>query len=367
MTTDVLIVGGGVIGLSIARDLAAASLRVTVLDRQPLGREASWAGAGILPPALPGHPDDPLARWTRETHRLWPDLSASLRETTGIDNGFQRCGGWQVPIEITTSPEHTFRPVEHDTLEEQLSAWRRAGVQAELVAGGELRRNEPALSQRVTSALWMADVCQVRNPWHLRALLLDCQRRSVEIHPDTPVRELIFAGDRASGVRTPDAVWSAGTVVVASGAWSTQLLPPAARPIEIEPVRGQMLLLRQRAPSFRRIIECGSRYLVPRGDGRVLVGSTEERAGFVKETTPDALGDLRRFACELVPALEQAAVEQAWAGLRPRALSGSPWIGPVPGHRGLYLAAGHFRSGLHLSPITARLLRAAILEEAAIR
>jgi glycine oxidase len=154
---------------------------------------------------------------------------------------------------------------------------------------------------------------------------------------------------------------AAGSVVIAAGAWSTPLLPTPFPEAIVEPVRGQMVLFRQATPTFRRVIECGRRYLVPRDDGRVLCGATEERAGFDVRTTPEAIDSLTKFARALVPALESAEVERSWAGLRPYAPAGRPFIGGVPGYRGLYLAAGHFRAGLHLSPITARLIRDAVL------
>lgn len=361
MTSDVVIVGGGVIGLSIARALARNAWRVTLLDRQAPGREASWAGAGILPPASLGGPDDPLTAWTTRTRALWPELSAALRETTGIDNGYRRCGGLRLGDEAVAVPEMTFRPTPAASLETELAAWRSAGARAEPLADRDLRELEPSLASTLRTAVWLPDLCQVRNPWHLRALLADCARLGVDVQADRRVTSLQFHGDHVTGVQTESGDLFAERVVVASGAWSSELLPAELRPVEIEPIRGQIVLLRQSAPTLRRVVECGSRYLVPREDGRVLIGSTEERVGFDPRTTHDGVAGLLEFAYALCPALREAERECEWAGLRPHTTSGRPFIGAVPGCMGLYLAAGHFRAGLHLSPLTAELMRAAMM------
>lgn len=360
----VLIAGGGVIGLTIARELAAVGFRVTLLDRQTCGREASWAGAGILPPACPGPRDDPLVRLTAAAQSLWPALSEELRDSVGIDNGFRRCGGLMLPTQAVDLPELTFRPAEPTPWEEELAAWQAAGTPVKRLDGRQLRELEPQLSRRLTDGLFLPDLCQVRNPWHLRALAADCRRRGVQIVEGTAVERLWREGERVRGVETAFGRWEADRVVIACGAWSQRLLPPELGPPPvIEPIRGQIVLLRSPTPVLSRVVECGHRYLVPREDGRVLVGSTEERVGFDKQTTPEGVAGLRAFAGQLVPALRGAEQEQAWAGLRPQARRGRPIIGPVPGTEGLSVAAGHFRSGLLLSPITARLMRAHLCGE----
>lgn len=354
--TDVLIVGGGVIGLSIARELALAGLRVTVADRQELGREASWAGAGILPPAVPGSPETPLARLTRATHALWPALSEELLAATGIDNGFRRCGGLFISPSAVPVPAVTFRPPETAGLDEEIAAWREAGLKVELLDAAALKACEPQLDPSLTAAYRLPEQCQVRNPRHLKALRAHCEQLGVQLLTQTPVERLRIARDRVIGVETSTGLLPAGRVVIAAGAWSQSLLPPP--PVaDFEPVRGQILLLRLPEPPLRHVVECGSRYLVPRDDGRVLVGSTEERVGFEKQTTRPAMEGLAAFAASIAPILRTAEREREWAGLRPFTQQGVPYIGAVPHWNGLFLAAGHFRAGLHLSAITGRLMR----------
>ena len=355
---DVLIAGGGVVGLAIARELALSGLKVTLLDRQNFGREASWAGAGILPPTVPTPPDDLLNRLTTATHALWPRLAADLLETTGIDNGFRTCGGITLPGDAVDVAELTFREPERRLPDDEINAWRRSGALVEPLDAGAIEHLEPALAPQPRGGFRLPELCQVRNPRHLRALLADVQRLGVDLQPDCEVLELCREGERVLGVTTTTGRIAAGAVVIAAGAWSRTLLPPESVAFpQIEPVRGQIVLYRLERPPVRHVIECGHRYIVPRDDGRVLVGSTEERAGFDHRTTPEGIAGPEAFAMTLLPSLRDAVKEREWAGLRPYSSSPLPSIGPVPGFSRLYVATGHFRSGLHLSPITARLMR----------
>jgi len=375
--SDVLIVGGGVIGLSIARELALAGLRTTLCDRQQPGREASWAGAGILPPALPGDPSRPLARLTAATHRLWPELALQLRESTGLDNGFRRCGGIVIRGSVAEDvPELTFRPEPRASLDLEIAAWRAAGATAKPLSAAALRAEEPELTAELDGGFRLPEVWQVRNPWHLRALIADCRRLGVQLRSDLAARRLWVERGRARGVETDSGRLAADRVVIAAGAWSRELLPTPAglgaglsdasgpgsgNDADIVPVRGQMVLFKLPQSPLRRVVECGNRYLVPRDDGHLLVGSTEELAGFDRQTTPAGIAGLVAFARRIVPCLRAVEPVRDWAGLRPFARAGLPYLGPAPGCEGLSLAAGHFRAGLHLSPITARLLRQSLL------
>ncbi|MGD9858115.1 MAG: glycine oxidase ThiO [Planctomycetaceae bacterium] len=341
---DVVIIGGGVIGLSTAYELAGRGLTVTVLDAQQPGSEASWAGAGILPPGYPGDPQHPLSALCRATAELWPVLSAELRESTGIDNGFRRCGGIGL---LPADASSEFRT--------EVEAWRNVGVRVEELSVQKLTDYEPSL-QRGFRAYRLPDQCQVRNPRHLKALEIGCSRRGVEIRAGQPVDEIERAGERVLAVRTSTNRFEAGSFLVTAGAWSRRLLAEVGCDLPIEPVRGQIVLLNLSRPEISHIIESGPRYLVPRPDGRLLVGSTEEWVGFDKRNTASAVKELLEFAESLVPQLADARFERAWCGLRPHVPDGLPCLGGVPGCRNLFVAAGHFRGGLNLSPITARVM-----------
>ena len=342
---DVVVIGGGVIGLTTAHELARRGLSVTVLDQGVPGREASWAGAGILPPACPGDPQKPLARLTNATHHLWPALSAELYENTGINNGFVRCGG------LCFSPS-----AETSAVDAELADWLRAGAQAERLTADELADCEPHVGPEAGPAFRLPETWQVRNPWHLRALISACSRLGVAIHGGQPVEGIERSGQRMTGVQTATERFVAGAYLIAAGAWSQRMLGDTKGTRRIEPVRGQIVQLSMPAPLFGHVLECGPRYVVPRKDGIVLIGATEEWVGFDKRNTPTAVHDLIAFGLRMVPALAEARFERAWSGLRPHSDAGIPIMGRMPGVDNLYIAAGHFRAGLHLSPITGRLM-----------
>jgi glycine oxidase len=323
-----------------------------MLEQGQFGREASWAGAGILPAASTRDTGDPLDRLGAATVRLWPAISAGLLECTGIDNGFRRCGGLSLAVDAG------------DSAPDELDYWRRAGIEHQSLTPAELKEIEPAIHWTGRSAPYLIpSVAQIRNPRHLQALLADCTQLGVELHSGEEVRHFERHSGRITAVRTPAASYSADQFVVAGGAWSTRLLAEAGVRLDVEPVRGQMVLLNADPPPLRRVIECGARYLVPRDDGRILVGSTEEWVGFEKRNTAEAVNCLLQFATDLVPCLRDARFETAWSGLRPHARRGRPYIGRVPAFENLSIAAGHFRSGLYLSPITARLIMQLIAGE----
>jgi glycine oxidase len=352
--TDVIVIGGGVIGLSIAWELSGCGLSVRVLEQGQFGREASWAGAGMLPPGNLPNARTPEARLRGATHQLWPEWTEQLTSFTGMDNGYSRCGGIEVRF-----------PDESD-----LSVWKRGldelrseGVRVETEDVSEIKRRFPALSSEVSQAYYLPDFCQVRNPRHLKALQIGCSIRGVELVAGAVVRKVETIEGRVKAVHAGGDVHRAAEFVFAGGAWSGEFLSQLGIRLEIEPVKGQIVLLRTSQPTFRSVIQVGCEYLVPRNDGRILVGSTEERAGFDKRNTAEAVGDLIRLAERLVPSLKHAEFERCWAGLRPYSATGLPYIGRLPQLNNASIAAGHYRYGLHLSPITAVLIRQILLKQ----
>ncbi len=345
---DCLIIGGGVIGLSLAYELSRRGLSVHVIDRAAVGKEASWAGAGILPPAnakTAVHPLDKLRALSHQLHSAW---AATLREETGIDTGYRRCGG--IYVARSAGEAAALHGMKRLLDEEQ--------VAVERLSSEDLARHEPALAHlsesRVLKAAYrLPDEAQLRNPDHLRALAAACRKQNVLIDENAEVVAFEIIGEHMRGVRTQAGSFVAGSYCITAGAWTQVLLKRLEIPSDILPVRGQMVMFRCVEPPFSHVINEGPRYLVPRDDGRVLAGSTEEEVGFDKRTTAEAIDELTRFARELVPQLHHAAVERTWAGLRPGSFDGFPYLGLVPGLANVFVAAGHFRSGLFLSPATA--------------
>lgn len=339
-TADIAIIGGGIIGLTAALRLRESGASAALVDRGDFGREASWAGAGILPPGNPDRAATPFDTLRAIGSREFPRFSAELRERTGIENGYRNNGG----IEFL-SPDDDYA----------VGLWEAEGI-----------RFERFEDHRVPSATayHLPDLAQVRNPWHLRALIARAGQSGVELRPHAGVEGWQIEEDRVAGVRLANGdLVLAKQFLVAAGPWSERLLAQLGCRVGVHPVRGQILLLKSNADESRETLLVGKRYLVPRGDGRVLVGSTEEpEAGFAKQTTPGGLAELRDFANSMVPDLVKAEVESSWAGLRPGSPDGLPFIGNVPGYRNVFAAVGHFRAGVQLSLGTAQLVTELMLE-----
>jgi len=358
---DVLIIGGGVIGLSLAWDLARHGQRVRVIDQGEPGREASWAGAGILPPAVLRPNDHPAEQLRGLACRLHSEWAAELRGLTGFDNGYRRCGGIYLAR----------KPGEAATLSAWMETLRAEGIEASRLSIEELDEIEPGLSlgraDRLsvskpnrteysvpsTLALVLPGESQLRNPRHLKALMAACQQCSVTITPNVIATGFKIAGNELSEIQTPNGTLRAQQFCFTAGAWTGQILNRLGMATGILPIRGQIVLFRCAKPPITRIVNEGSRYLVPRDDGRVLAGSTEEETGFDKRTTDVAVAELTKFARGLVPALDDAEIERTWAGIRPGSFDGLPYLGRLPGLKNAFVAAGHFRTGLYLSPATA--------------
>lgn len=344
---DCLVVGGGLIGMFTARELRRAGLRVALVERQALGRESTWAGGGILSPLHPWrYPEavNALAAWSQDRY---PDLLAALQAESGTDPEYVRSG-----LLIVDG----FEP---DEAERWARRWARP---LERVTLAEARALEPSLGTGGEAAAWLPSVGQVRNPRLGQALRGALERLGVTVLEQRPVTGLSLRGNRVVGVETPEGEIAAGSVVVASGAWSGQLLASTGIPLPVEPVRGQMLLYRTEPGVVKRILLDAAHYVIPRRDGRVLVGSTMERVGFDKSTTGEALTTLREAAARLVPALAHYPLERHWAGLRPGSPHGIPYISAHPRIEGLFVNAGHFRNGVVMGPASARLLADLLLE-----
>lgn len=335
-----IIIGGGVIGLSLAYELAGQGRAVRVLEQGQFGREASWAGAGILPPGNLESATTPEARLRSLSHRFWPKWTEDLRDATGIDNGYRNCGS----LEVRTCEE---------LLDNDIYRWRNEGVSVNGLPPRELAELEPQLSGNIKAAFHLPQTSQVRNPRHLKALIAGCVHRGVDLAAGQPVTQIEVRDGRVHAVCTATERYTGNDVCITSGAWTRSVLQTVGIMIPVVPVRGQIVLLSLRTPLFRHIIECGPRYLVPRPDGRVLIGSTEERVGFDKRNTAGAIRGLIDFAVSLVPKLADATLERTWAGLRPCTADGLPYLGAVPHIDNLFVAAGHFRAGLQMSPGTA--------------
>jgi glycine oxidase len=341
-----IIVGGGVIGMLTALELATAGKEVILFERGETGRESSWAGGGIVSPLFPWRYLDSVSRLASWSQAAYPKLCDELTAQTGIDPEHTRCGL------LLIAPDEAG----------DAQAWaERHKSRLIRVDRAEFQRLEPQAALPPEEALWMPDVAQVRNPRIVRALRTRIDQLGVEVRTGATVLELLQSHGRCIGVGSSQGKCLADTVTVCAGAWSVGLLADLPSPPAVKPIRGQMLLFRAAPGTISRMVLEDARYIIPRRDGRTLFGSTLEDVGFEKRTTPEARDELYALATKRFPVLKGLPIEAHWAGLRPSSPAGVPYIGRHPEIEGLFINTGHFRNGIVLGPASARLAADLIL------
>ncbi|MDD5364650.1 MAG: FAD-dependent oxidoreductase [Gallionellaceae bacterium] len=321
MNPHIIVIGGGIAGLASAWALARRGARVEVLERNEIGRESSWAGAGILSLLLPGDYPVQVTDIAEHSQAMYPDWIAGIRAHATIDPEYRRCG-------MLIRPPH---------------AADRAAPGAPL---------PPELAQ-FGAGLWLPEVAQVRNPRLLQALLEALRQTGVAIHDRVGSVTLEGAAGQVTAAFADGRRWQADRYVVAAGAWSAELLGPRAAGLPVYPVRGQMLLYRAAPGRLPCVVYQGGHYLVPRLDGHILAGSTLEEVGFDKTTTETAGAELAAFVAEILPDVAAQGPIRHWAGLRPGSPGNVPIIDRHPELANLYVSAGQFRYGVTLAPASA--------------
>ena len=340
---DVIVAGAGIIGCSIARELARRGLRVLALDRQEPGKEASWAAAGMLTPAAESSEALALVAFAKASLALYTEFIEQVEQTSGRKIDYRRDGALEVFF--------------GDAAEERLRAWlaalRSAGFQPEPLTAADLLRMEPALATDAAAGAYLADEGAVDNRLLAAAVAEAARREGVDLRAGAEVTRFLCPGGRVTGIETRNERFSARHVVLAAGCYTGQI-EGAGRYAPMVPARGQMVALRPANLPVRHVV-LGPAYLVPRADGRLLVGATVERVGFVKAVTPEGITRLLGDAVRMFPALAAAPIVETWCGLRPDTPDHLPILGPTD-VEGLWLATGHYRNGILLAPATARAL-----------
>jgi len=347
---DVAVVGGGLIGAAIAFELASEKLRVLLLDRQTPGREASWAAAGMLSAAPDGLPAIPLIPLAQESLRLYPAFVKSVERVSKKSAQFERRGALHLFSGKNAGLDR----------DEIVARYRSLGLAIDPLSLGEARARESSLGPEVAAAAWNPDEARIDPRAFTEAVLAAAQKRGAKILPDSPISRLLFERGRCSGVLACGKKILAASVVLAAGSFSAAILGKNSARVPTRPVRGQMIALRPRGFRLAHVLRSGRGYLVPRQDGRVIAGSTLEDAGFDKCVTPAGLRSILAAATEMVPALDSAEILDTWSGLRPGTPDELPILGPSHAP-GLFIATGHYRNGILLAPVTARLTREWIL------
>lgn len=359
-SADAVIVGGGVIGLSIARQLALRGLRnVTVIERGEFGKEASWAAGGILAPQVEADRADDFFELASASRDLYPAFARALQDETGIDVQLEQTG--TLYVGFTEDDEHEMR---------RRFDWQtRAGLRVEWLSGEDARRLEPNISPHVRCALRFPDDWQVENRSLTEALVKANQKLGVQLIANCEIRSVRIRNKRVTGIESETTSIEAATVVIAAGAWTSEIKTSETNSsaVQIEPVRGQMLCF-QIEPTFAHHVIYSSRgYLVPRSHGSLLAGSTSERVGFDKRVTEQGAVSIKSMAFEIAPGLESAAMVDSWAGFRPHAPDDLPVLGPAADIDGLFYATAHYRNGILLAPITAEIIAEAVVNRKSSR
>jgi glycine oxidase len=340
-----LVVGGGIIGCATAYELTKAGCAVTLLERSTPGAEASSAAAGVLSP-LAGIPHGPLSRLVLASWRLYPAVARELCAATGID------------VELTTRGTiHPLFSVEDIKAAAPVAEWAvRQRLSVEAWDAADLRTREPALSKDVRGAMFVGSDHWVNNQRLVVAYAQAAAAAGVSLVTGCAVSRVIVEDGRARGVIADGDRFEADQVLLAAGAWTAPLVASFGDRLPVEPRRGQMVALAHVPPLLHHCIHAHDIYLVPRPSGELLIGATVERAGFQRAVTAEAIAGLLAAAIELVPALGGLPITRTWYGFRPWAPDSRPVLGPWPGVDNLWIATAHYREGILLAPITARLM-----------
>src|SRR5262250_2395874 len=344
-TFDAAIAGGGLIGGAIALELSRAGLRVALLDARDPGREASWASAGILSPAPENSAMIAMVPLGRASLAMYPEFVESVEELSDLSTGFRRNG----------TLETLFSRRAKEELNTIIALHHGLGLKAEAISAQEARELEPDVSEEVEAAVFRPDEASVDNRLLAAALLEAAKHSGAQVFSGSPVQSIRREGSSCSGFILQDGEpVAARNTIVAAGAFSSQIAGIGDY-APVRPAKGQMVALRCERVKIARVLWSERIYVVPRSDGRILAGATVEHVGFDKTVTASGLHANLDAAIELVPALAAARVEETWAGLRPDTPDHLPIIGPTD-REGLLIATGHFRSGVLLTPVTAKLI-----------
>lgn len=341
-TPDITIIGGGIIGLLTAREFIKAGATVTVIEKNELGQESSWAGGGILLPLYPWRQPEPITRLVIQSLKLYPALASQLTAETLIDPEWNPCG-----LLIVKNPDIAAAVNWCDT---NHILYRPAGVDFFNM-----------LNTIPDQPLWLPEIAQARNPRLVKSLKQDMINKGVTLIEHCELTGVTLDKNRITAINTTSGQFAVNQLIIAAGAWTGRLfqhLFPAAIDAtpKIAPIKGQMLLFDAQPETLSYMVLDGDQYLIPRRDGKILAGSTVEQDNFNKTTTIEARERLHSFTLNLLPSLKNAPLIKHWAGLRPGTEHGIPYIDKHPEIGNLFINAGHFRNGLAMGPASAQLM-----------
>ncbi|AJD92952.1 hypothetical protein JMA_36350 [Jeotgalibacillus malaysiensis] len=345
-TYDAIVVGGGVIGGAIAFNLSKRGMKVLLLEKDRLAGKASGAAAGMLGAQAELDGESPLFQLARTSRALFGDLADELMVASGVDIELVEKG--MLRVALTERDQQ-----EHQTI---IEAHTQNGETAELLTGEEARKREPTLSDEVTGAMYLEKDGQVSAPQLALGFLKSASALGCVIKEDLEVHSLRFSNGKVTGVTTNEGDFMSSHVVVTGGVWSEKLISETGLQLNMYPVKGECFSVRTEAPLLTSTIFTPGCYLVPKKDGRIIVGATVVPNTFNQQVTLEGIFSLMAHAQKLVPSILQGEWEKAWTGIRPQTADGLPYLDEHPDYKGLFIATGHFRNGILLSPITGEIM-----------
>ncbi len=346
---DAVIIGGGIIGCTIACELRKEKQKVAVIEKGLPGAEASTAAAGMLAPHAGPRLKTPFFNLLREGLASYPQFVQEVEVETGLETEFRNSGLFYL----------AFDEDDEKKLEEKLAWQRSSNVEAEWVSGSEIRKKEPLVGANAKRGLYFPEDCQIDNVKLMKAIHVWAKKIGVEFLLGNPVTKILIEGERVQGISIGKDRVESPIVINAAGCWADfdRNLPFE---IPVKPARGQIVVLQHRTALFSHMLYTRRIYMVTRTDGRIIVGSTVESVGYDKNVTVKGLHKLVRGVIDINPDLGFLAFRESWAGLRPRSKDNLPILGKSP-IEGLFLATGHFRNGILLGPLTAQILSRLVL------
>jgi glycine oxidase len=344
---DVAIIGGGVIGSSIAYHLAKRGIKAIVLEKGRLADQSSGAAAGMLGAQIEmGAETGPLSILARLSRGMFPEIAEELRETSGIDIGLIRKGTMRVV--------HRQEQIPH--FQEVIAAQLSIGEKAEWLSAEETRMREPGLDPHLVGSMYIAEDGHVLAPELSRAFAKSAAVLGAEIREDIDVKSILSEDGKIKGVLTNEGTIDCDHVIVATGAWTGALVEPLGSLLPVYPVKGECFSVVSSVPLLQATVFADGCYLVPKPGGRLIVGATVKEGTYDRKVSLQGIFGLMEKAKEVLPGIADAEWEKTWAGIRPQTIDGLPYLGEHPECAGLFLAAGHYRNGILLSPITGKIM-----------
>ena len=348
----ILIIGGGIIGLSIAWRLIGIGKKVIIIDKKNLGKEASWAAAGMLSGRLDLKPcEKKLLPIFEKSHLAWPKFAEELENKSGKSIGYKKEGTLRVACDLH----------EEKKLKNNYDFLKNNKVNITWLSGDKIRDKEPYVSNNVLSGFFSPDDHHVNNRYILDALItiLKKNKNNCIFKENTEVEKIITNKNQVIGVKTNNEIIKTKEIIVCSGAWTSKIKNIEIKEVPIRPVKGQMLCLKvpKNISLLKHILWRENVYLVPRNNSDLIIGATEEEMGYDKSLTVGGIYNLLKIAREVLPAIEDLSIVESWSGLRPTSRDDAPIIGPSKKLKGLIYATGHHKNGILLAPLTSSVIK----------